>query len=137
MDGLLVEESEKWGRDTARQRYGECKHEDGVEWATPVDNKPQKLNDPTNLQAPEHYYNNDASGWVRAEGEDAMRGKGNFDYMKRPSKVAGSGQSFATNKEQPSSYHAHDDYGREGGGRGEPTTYEPPDTRQFWAKERR
>jgi hypothetical protein len=69
MSGLEAEETERWGRDTARERYGTPRHENGA--APPPDrSEPQKLGDRNNLRAPD--YPRDASNnWVRGKNESA------------------------------------------------------------------
>lgn len=69
----MVDNVEKWGRKTARERYGAPTQK--IPSPTPA-HKPQKLGDSNNLQGPE--YSNDASGWVRAPNEDATKKPG-FD----------------------------------------------------------
>jgi hypothetical protein len=82
--GVKAVETEKWGRDTARSRYGSLKYENGA--PRPADaSRPQRLGDSGNLQAPG--FRNDTSGWVRGEGGTAET-KPNFDRgIRRPGKV--------------------------------------------------
>jgi hypothetical protein len=66
MSGLKVQETEKWGRNTARERYGVLKQPD----MTPVDqSQPQKLGDRNNLQDPS-YNNTHRNDWVRGYGKN-------------------------------------------------------------------
>jgi hypothetical protein len=68
MSGLTVQETEKWGRNTARERYGALKQPD----MTPVDqSQPQKLGDANNLQDPS-YNNNHRNDWVRGFGKGGI-----------------------------------------------------------------
>ena len=60
--GLAAVEEEKWGRATARSRYGEPQHEDGA--PPPPDREaPQRAGDDNNLRGTG--WQNDAAGWVR------------------------------------------------------------------------
>src|SRR5262245_27281202 len=72
-----VQNTGVWGRAQARERYGPMESKtmqpSGEGWCYP-----QRLGDDRNLQGPK--YNNDTSGWVRAEGEDATTRPG-FDKM--------------------------------------------------------
>src|SRR5262249_20663929 len=80
MSGLKVEEAEKWGRDTARSRYGAPQYFNGA--PAPKDQHgPQRLGDPNNLQG--NYYSNDCrNDWRRGAHEDATT-KPNFDHGKK------------------------------------------------------
>ena len=75
--GVKAVETEKWGRDTARERYGGT----AKTFSRPeIQNKPQKLGDPNNLQAP-GYDNIHAKDWVRGFGKggvESAEGKPNF-----------------------------------------------------------
>jgi len=73
--GVKAVETEKWGRDTARERYGSLKYEDGAP-PPPIANKPQRLGDPNNLQGPK-YDNIHRDDWIRGKGESA-EGMPNF-----------------------------------------------------------
>src|SRR5262249_2230681 len=66
--GKVVNES-AWGEQTATQRYGGGTRHPDMSGGAFEDNKPQKLGDANNLQ--DKKYDNDARGWVRAEGETA------------------------------------------------------------------
>ncbi len=60
----MAENESKWGRKTARARYGAPKSPD----MRPKDEHgPQRLGDSNNLHGPG--YENDTSGWLRAAGE--------------------------------------------------------------------
>ena len=74
MSGLPVVERQKWGRQTARERYGSPKFEDG---APPPDGKLQKVQSPADRHAPD-YHNDTPNNWLRAAGENATS-KPNFD----------------------------------------------------------
>jgi hypothetical protein len=82
MSGLKVQETSKWGHDTAIERYGKLKNTGLL----PKDEGacyPQRLGDKNNLQGPD--YNNDASGWVRGAGENAENKPG-YVHGYRPGK---------------------------------------------------
>src|SRR5262245_14031360 len=77
MSGLKAEETEKWGRQTARERYGALRDPN---MKAPEDCYPQKLGDPNNLQG--NYYDNDVrNDWRRAANEDATTKPG-FDHSR-------------------------------------------------------
>jgi len=82
--GLKALESEKWGRNKARDLYGALKYENGA--PQPKDqHAPQRLGDSSNLQAP-GYDNNHAKDWVRGFGKNGVEsaeGKPGFDKGKR------------------------------------------------------
>ena len=66
--GVKAVEEQKWGRDTARERYGPLKQPD----TTAVDHsQPQKLGDRNNLQAP-NYDNRTPNTWVRGFGKGGV-----------------------------------------------------------------
>lgn len=69
----MVDYVEKWGRKTARERYGMPK----AGFGPPKEDMsaPQKAGDPNNLRAPT--YDNETSGWVRGAGESGK--PPNFD----------------------------------------------------------
>jgi len=64
--GVKAVETEKWGRDTARERYGGTTKT----FSRPeIANKPQKLGDANNLQGP-GYDNIRRKDWVRGYGKN-------------------------------------------------------------------
>ena len=66
--GVKAVEEQKWGRDTARERYGPLKQPD----TTAVDrSQPQKLGDRNNLQDPS-YNNTHRNDWVRGFGKGGI-----------------------------------------------------------------
>jgi hypothetical protein len=150
MDGLPVEEREKWGRDKARavaSGYGPLEHRDGAE--EPADlHAPQDLGDHgpwrSNAHDEPRYSNNVASDWRRGMGKGSgspERGeKPNHDWgsFHEPPAV-GKSRHYADSRAKPASYHAIDDNGRSGAGRPESrvTQYQPTDTKKFWAPERK
>jgi hypothetical protein len=80
MSGLKgAQETEKWGRSTARERYGSLKYQHGA--PAPEDrHAPQKLGDANNLQGP-GYANIHREDWVRGFGKggvESAEGKPNF-----------------------------------------------------------
>jgi hypothetical protein len=82
--GVKAVEEQKWGRDTARERYGALKYESG---APPPEDRhaPQRLGDSNNLQGP-NYMNRTPDNWVRGfdkSGVESAEGKPNFDKSKR------------------------------------------------------
>jgi hypothetical protein len=73
MSGIKAVETEKWGRSTARERYG-APHQPNMR---PEDvHAPQRLGDRNNLQGP-NYSNIHRDDWIRGRGESA-EGKPNF-----------------------------------------------------------
>jgi hypothetical protein len=78
VSGLKVQEREKWGRDTARERYGSLKYENSPPPQPKDLTAPQ---DPSNARAP-GYRNDHGNDWVRGAGESAT-GKPNFDSVGR------------------------------------------------------
>jgi hypothetical protein len=70
MSGVKAQETEKWGRDTARERYGSLKQGGMTAKDT---HGPQA---PTDKQAP-GYANIHRNDWIRGAGESA-EGKPNF-----------------------------------------------------------
>lgn len=71
----MVDNTSKWGRKTARARYGESKS--GAFTPKFADaSYPQKLGDERNLQGPDHD-NDHPDDWVRGKGESA-EGKPSF-----------------------------------------------------------
>jgi len=66
--GVKAVETEKWGRDTARERYGKLEQPD---MRPPIANKPQRLGDPNNLQGP-GYDNIHREDWVRGFGKGGV-----------------------------------------------------------------
>ncbi len=75
----MAEYESKWGRKTARERYGALKSPN----TKPEDvHAPQRLGDSNNLHGPD--YENDASGWVRAPNEDATGKPGYVPGGSRP-----------------------------------------------------
>jgi len=67
-NGVKAVEEQKWGRDTARERYGVLKQPD----TTAVDHsQPQKLGDRNNLQDPS-YNNTHRNDWVRGFGKGGI-----------------------------------------------------------------
>ena len=78
MSGLRTQETEKWGRDKARERYGALRDPD---MRVSEQCYPQKLGDPNNLQG--NYYDNDVrNDWRRGANETAEN-MPNFDRGKR------------------------------------------------------
>ena len=79
MSGLKVQETEKWGADKARERYGDIRSPD----MKPKDQSaPQKLGDPNNLQD-KGYANNHREDWVRGFGKGGVESaetKPGFDH---------------------------------------------------------
>jgi len=77
MSGLKVQETEKWGRSTARERYGAPRSPD-----TKAEDRhaPQKLGDANNLQG-NYYSNNVRNDWRRGGGESA-EGKPGYGKIK-------------------------------------------------------
>jgi hypothetical protein len=68
MSGLKVQETEEWGRDTARSRYSEPKYQNGA--PQPKDaSKPQRLGDANNLQGPGYRNEVSQNSWLRGGGE--------------------------------------------------------------------
>ena len=75
----MVDNTHKWGRAKARERYGE---QPSAAMRVPVRNKPQALGDPeTNLQDMPLYDNIHRDDWIRGKGESA-EGKPDFDRSK-------------------------------------------------------
>src|SRR5262249_41710464 len=75
--GIKAVETEKWGRAKAIERYGKLEQPD---MRPPIANKPQKLGDPNNLQAP-GYDNIARKDWVRGFGKggvESAEGMPNF-----------------------------------------------------------
>ena len=67
-NGVKAVEEQKWGRSTARERYGPLKQPD----TTAVDrSQPQKLGDANNLQDPT-YDNRVSNIWVRGFGRGGI-----------------------------------------------------------------
>ncbi len=88
VSGLPAEETEKWGRNVARERYGELRHEDGA--PSPEDrSQPQAAGDASAAGARPRGFENDTAGWVRgARGEPQTRNESaenrpNFDRRGR------------------------------------------------------
>jgi hypothetical protein len=79
MSGLKVEEAEKWGRNTARSRYGSPEYEHGA--PPPKDQEaPQGCGDPGAAGArPKDYFNDHPNNWVRGRNETAENKPG---YLK-------------------------------------------------------
>jgi hypothetical protein len=80
-NGVKAVEESKWGRDTARERYGVLKQPD----MTAVDrSQPQKLGDANNLQDPS-YNNTHRKDWVRGFGKggiESAEGKPGYGKIK-------------------------------------------------------
>jgi hypothetical protein len=77
-NGTKALEEQKWGRSTARERYGALKQPD----MQPADaSRPQKLGDANNLQGP-GYANNHRNDWIRGAGESA-EGMPHYGKIKR------------------------------------------------------
>ena len=77
--GIKAVEEQKWGRDKAEERYGPLKYRDGAP-PPEIQNKPQRLGDPNNLQGP-GYDNIHAKDWVRGFGKggtESAEGMPNF-----------------------------------------------------------
>jgi hypothetical protein len=75
--GVKAVEEQKWGRSTARERYGALKQSD----MKPTDaSRPQRLGDANNLQGP-GYANKHRNDWIRGAGESA-EGKPGFGKIK-------------------------------------------------------
>ena len=77
--GVKAVEEGKWGRETARARYGALEYENG---APPPEDRhaPQRLGDRNNLQGP-NYQNRSPDNWVRGFGKNGVEsaeGKSNF-----------------------------------------------------------
>jgi len=75
--GIRAVEEQKWGRETARSRYGSLQYENGA--PQPKDQShPQRLGDSNNLQGPG--YSNDVpeDSWLRGGGKGG-EGKPYFD----------------------------------------------------------
>jgi len=75
--GVKAVETEKWGRDTARERYGGTTKTFAP---PPIANKPQRLGDSSNLQGP-GYDNIARKDWVRGFGKggvESAEGMPNF-----------------------------------------------------------
>jgi len=77
--GVRAAEEQKWGRATARERYGALKYENG---APPREDRhaPQRLGDRNNLQGP-NYMNRTPDDWRRGfgkNGTESAEGKPNF-----------------------------------------------------------
>jgi len=68
--GVKAVEEQKWGRAKAEERYGPLKYRDGAP-PPEIQNKPQRLGDPNNLQAP-GYDNNHRKDWVRGFGKNGV-----------------------------------------------------------------
>jgi len=66
--GVKAVETQKWGSDKAIERYGKLQQPD---MRPPIQNKPQKLGDPNNLQGP-GYDNIHAKDWVRGFGKNGV-----------------------------------------------------------------
>jgi hypothetical protein len=154
-----VPNTETWGRhaaDHVAKGYGKLQYRDnGGEFPnfnTAVGNEVQNVGSGDSGQGyyekggkTEHgaraYYHNDVAqdSWLRGgskSGVESAMGKPNFDPMKHPAPVsAHTGDGDYTPGEQPSGYHAHDDNGRTGGGRGKVTEYNPVE-KSFWAPQR-
>jgi hypothetical protein len=69
--GIKAVETEKWGRQTAQERYGSLKQPD---MRPPDAHAPQKLGDANNLQGP-GYANIHRNDWVRGGGAKRAEGK--------------------------------------------------------------
>lgn len=86
--GVSAQEQEKWGRDTARSRYGMPRYQDGNSPQPEDRSMPQRLGDSAGAGARPagSGWTNDVSGWTRgARGEPQMHsesaeGKPNFDH---------------------------------------------------------
>jgi len=63
--GIKAMETEKWGRDTARARYGSLQYEDKGAPSPPIANKPQHRE---NRQDLPKYDNMTANDWRRGNG---------------------------------------------------------------------
>lgn len=74
----MVENTAKWGRRVARERYGESRAGMGP---PPDRSHPQKLGDSNNLQGPDHS-NDHANDWVRGGPKESAEGKPGFDRSK-------------------------------------------------------
>ena len=74
--GVKAVETEKWGRDTARERYGALKYENKGAPSPEIRNKPQH---PENRQDLPRYDNIvDPNSWLRGGGSKQAEGKPNF-----------------------------------------------------------
>lgn len=71
----MAENTEKWGRAKARERYGAPKS-GGM--AAEDHSQPQKLGDANNLQGP-GYDNDTPNTWLRGGGKGDAEGKPSFD----------------------------------------------------------
>jgi hypothetical protein len=75
--GIKAQETEKWGRNTAAQRYGEPESPN----TRPKDtHAPQKLGDSNNLQGPK-YSNDTSNDWRRGFGKggsESAEGRPNY-----------------------------------------------------------
>jgi hypothetical protein len=78
-NGVKAVEEQKWGRSTARERYGSLEYQNGA--PAPADrHAPQRLGDANNLQGP-GYVNRHRNDWVRGFGKggiESAEGKPNF-----------------------------------------------------------
>lgn len=73
----MVENAEKWGRKTARERYGKL-DDPSMKPALWDAEKPQRLGDETNLQGPK-YDDDQANNWVRGGPNESAESKPSFD----------------------------------------------------------
>jgi hypothetical protein len=71
MSGLKVQETEKWGSDKARQRYGELQYDKTPPPPPKDQSRPQRLGDSSNLQG-KNYDNNHREDWVRGFGKGGV-----------------------------------------------------------------
>jgi hypothetical protein len=124
-----VQNAERWGRNTAVERYGKLDHRDGTVWPDSSPQKPQKLGDKSNLQ--DAGYDNDVkNNWLRGAGSrgvESAQGKPDFDRMRHIPKpvTERTGEGFYRAGEVPDRFHAEDANGRMGAGRGRRPDQDP------------
>jgi hypothetical protein len=78
-------EEQKWGRETARQRYGKLDQSD-MRPSDYNEHAPQRLGDRNNLQDNPTYRNDTPENWVRGMPRESAEGKSNFDHRGNPNK---------------------------------------------------
>ena len=79
ISGIKAEETMKWGQQKAYERYGAPRGQHETEARGLGPQHPQAPEDKHDAS-----YNNDASGWVRAEGEDATTRPGYVGGYRAP-----------------------------------------------------
>ena len=80
--GVKAVELEKWGRNTARERYGSLKYDNSPPPAGKNLSAPQKLGDVNNLQGPGYANEVPVNSWLRGGG----KGGEGYKYFDRGKK---------------------------------------------------